>query len=80
MVADSTTGMYGYRLVEPAGTRFVFVEGGRADESGSAFECERPIAADDYSEENLLDVMDHLGLDFEQGLEEASPVLIWRHG
>ena len=72
--------MYGYRLVEPAGTRFVLVEGGRADESGAALACEGPISADTYSEENLLDVMDHLGIDFEQGVEDASPFLVCRQG
>lgn len=79
IVAESTTGMYGYRLTEPAGTRFVLVEGSRLEESGTALTCERPIVVDKYSEEDLLEVMDHLGIDFENGLEDASPILVWRH-
>jgi len=79
VVADGTTGMYGYRVVQPTGTRFVFVEGDSAQDSGTPLACEGPIVAGEYSEEHLLDVMDQLGIDFEGGLEDASPVMIWRH-
>ncbi|MFO1205920.1 MAG: hypothetical protein U1E63_09390 [Burkholderiales bacterium] len=79
VVADSTTGMFGYRLTQPRGTRFVFVEGDRVDEFGAALGCEGLIAAAEYSEESLLDVMDFLGVDFEAGLEDAGPVVVYRH-
>jgi hypothetical protein len=79
VVAESTTGMYGYRLTEPAGTRFVLVEGGRLEESGTALTCEPPIVIGKYTEEDLLEVRDHLGIDFENGLADASPILVWRH-
>ena len=78
VVADSTTGTFGFRLQEPTHLRSVFVEGGKAVQSGVPLECEEPIVPEKYSEEALLDVMDQLEIDVEDGLERAGPVMVYR--
>jgi hypothetical protein len=79
VIADSATGMYGYRLQGPSQTRAVFVDWERLDESGEPLECETPITPEEYSEDDLMDIMAYLEVDFEEGLEHASPITVYRH-
>ena len=79
VVADSNTGTFGFRLQEPKRIRFVLVEGDKAAQAGEPLECEEPIVPEAYSEEALLDIMDLLEIDMEDGLERAGPVIVYRH-
>jgi hypothetical protein len=79
VVADSATGTYGYRLQGPSRARTVFVDGTQSDESGEPLECEAPVVPAEYSEDDLLDIMEYLEVDFEEGLERASPIMVYRH-
>jgi hypothetical protein len=79
VIADTSTGMYGYRLQGPSQARAVFVDGERLDESGEPLECEAPIIPEEYSEDDLLDIMAYLEVDFEEGLDHASPITVYRH-
>ena len=78
VVAESTTAdVSGYRLDGTGRHPIRFsVEGSRLEGMGPALTCERPIWSTSTRKRDLLEVMDHLGIDFENGLEGASPILV----
>jgi hypothetical protein len=62
---------YAYRLFDGQQTRSVWVGDGRVEELGPKIPGEPAIDEESYNEDSLLDVMDLLGLDIQDAVEQA---------
>jgi len=78
-LGDNTACAYGYRVYSFGGTRAVFVHETIEQNSGKPIPGEPEVSLDDYNEESVLELLQLLGIDIQDGVESSTKAAVIRY-